>query len=134
MGFDLWVSICDSAARLTPEACASSSSDNPRDFRRCRKLSATRRPSSAAPTSSPTAWTARVRALRFFLRGANSPSNILDIMVAMANTRFVLYGTVSRGQRVAPTNARFFPLTGLAGSEDCLSIIRDMRHEGWRPA
>ena len=52
VGFDLQVSTWESAARLAPEE-ARSSSDIPRAFRRSRRCSATRRPSSAAPTSSP---------------------------------------------------------------------------------
>ena len=53
------VSICESAARLTPEARARSSRDIDRALRRCRRFSATRRPSSAAPTSSPGARSSR---------------------------------------------------------------------------
>ena len=53
VGLLLHVSICERAARLTPDERARSSSESPRAFRRCRRFSATRRPSSAAPTSSP---------------------------------------------------------------------------------
>ncbi len=53
VGLLLQVSIWERAARLTPEERARSSSDSPRALRRCRRFSATRRPSSAAPTSSP---------------------------------------------------------------------------------
>ena len=64
-GLVLQVSICDSAARLTPDSLASSSRDRCETRRRSRRLSATRRPSSAAPASSPGATVGRAeRALR----------------------------------------------------------------------
>src|SRR5262245_47533780 len=53
VGLPLDVSICESAARLTPEATASSSSERLRALRRRRRLSPTRRAISAAPSSSP---------------------------------------------------------------------------------
>src|SRR6185503_12040635 len=53
VGLPFDVSICDSAARLTPEATASSSSDRLRALRRRRRLSPTRCAISTAPSSSP---------------------------------------------------------------------------------
>src|SRR5579864_4030801 len=78
VGLLLHVSICESAARLTPDARARSSSERPRPFRLWRKFSATRRPSWAAPTSSPATTVGR-----FDLRAANAfcsmrLSNLLD--------------------------------------------------------
>src|SRR5262252_7026589 len=57
------LSICERAARLTPLARASWSRESCRSLRRRRRLSATRRPNSAAPTSSPRPTTVGRRGL-----------------------------------------------------------------------
>ncbi len=49
----MYSSICDKAARLTPDATASSSSERPRALRFSRSCVPTRLARSAAPTSSP---------------------------------------------------------------------------------
>src|SRR6188768_2901173 len=62
VGFVRVPSICESAARLTPLLLAKSSSDRPRAFRKRLRPSATRRATSAAPSSSPDPEATRGRA------------------------------------------------------------------------
>src|SRR5580693_2013043 len=94
VGLLLHVSICDNAARLTPDERARSSSDIPRAFRLCRRFSATRRPRSAAPTSSPGLALGRL-GLRVTVRAST-----------IANTWLALRDFLHRGPRRRTAPAR----------------------------
>src|SRR5262249_13870732 len=116
------------AARLTPEERARSSSDIPRPLRLCRRFSATRRPRSAAPTSSPGPARGRLG-----LRAATASSILADARLTKWNLCFDCplgprpQRRPRRVRAVASTGSRRYSEVGLMSKQVFLPKFSDTR-------